>query len=94
MHYPNETETQKDILAPASLRLCHQDRIDQETALRYEGLSYFEREEVTRWLKYNLSKIPMLSKIKRAGMEKLLVGDYRCRSTIALIRHTLNAMGL
>ena len=94
MQCPNERDTEEDILKPAMDRLHHQDSINQETALRYEALSYFEREEISTWLKYNLAKIPMLGKTKRAGMEKLLSGDYRYPSTLVLIRHTLKALGL
>lgn len=94
MQCPNERDTEETILKPATDRLNHQNIINQETALRYEALSYFEREEITKWLKYNLAKIPMLGKTKRAGMEKLLAGDYRYPSTLVLIRHTLEAFGL
>ena len=94
MQCPNESDTEETILKPTMDRLHHQDSINQKTALRYEALSYFEREEITKWLKYNLAKIPMLGKTKRAGMEKLLTGDYRYPSTLVLIRHTLKALGL
>jgi hypothetical protein len=91
--YKNESDTQEEILKPVAGGLKHQDSINQEIALRYEALSYFEREEMTRWLKYNLAKIPMPGKTKRAGMAKLLAGDYRYPSTLVLIRHTLEALG-
>lgn len=94
MQCPNEFDIEETILKPAMDRLHYQDSINQETALRYEALSFFEREEITKWLKYNLAKIPMLGKIKRAGMEKLLAGNYRYPSTLVLIRHTLKALGL
>ena len=94
MQCPNESDTEETILKPALGRLHHQDSINQETALRYEALSFFEREEITKWLKYNLAKIPMPGKTKRAGMAKLLTGDYRYPSTLVLIRHTLKALGL
>jgi len=70
-------EAQDAILKPTALKLSRQDRIDQETLLRHEALSYFEREELRRWLQYNLSKIPLLSKTKRASMEKLRLGNYQ-----------------
>jgi hypothetical protein len=94
MQCPNEFDTEETILKPALDRLHHQDSINQKTALRYEALSYFEREEITKWLKYNLAKIPMLGKTKRAGMAELLSGNYLYPSTLVLIRHTLKALGL
>ena len=94
MQCPNEPDTQERILKPAAERRHHQDSIDQETLWRYEALSYFEREEITRWLKYNLAKIPMLGKTKRAAMAELLSGNYRYPSALVLIRHTLKALGL
>jgi hypothetical protein len=96
MQCPSEFDTEETMagLKPAMDRLHYQDSINQKTALRYEALSYFEREEITKWLKYNLAKIPMLGKTKRAGMEKLLAGNYRYPSTLVLIRHTMKALGL
>ena len=48
MQCPNERDTEEDILKSALGGLHHQDSINQKTALRYEALSYFEREEITR----------------------------------------------
>lgn len=93
MQYPNEHDTKTDILNPKAIQLNRQHSIDQETMLRYEALSYFERKEIRQWLKYNLSKIPMPGKIKREAMTKLLADDYSCPSTLVLIRHTLKALG-
>ena len=94
MNCPNESNTEETILKPALDRLHQQDSINQETILQYEALSYFEREEITKWLKYNLAKISMLGKTKRAGMAELLSGNYRYPSALVLIRHTLKALGL
>jgi hypothetical protein len=94
MQHPNESDTEETVSKLATDRLHHQDSINQKTALRYEALSYFEREEITTWLKYNLAKIPMLGKTKRAGMAELLSGNYLYPSTLVLIRHTLKALGL
>jgi hypothetical protein len=94
MQCPNESDTEEMILKPAADRLHNQDHVNQKTALRYEALSYFEREEITKWLKYNLAKIPMLGKTKRAGMAELLAGNYCYPSALVLIRHTLKVLGL
>ena len=94
MQCPNESDTKETILKPAAERLHQQDSINQKTALRYEALPYFEREEITRWLKYNLAKIPMPGRTKRAGLAELLAGNYRYPSALVLIRHTLKALGL
>lgn len=94
MQCPNEHDTEATILTPTVLRLQRQERINEATQLRYEALSYFEREEITKWLKYNLAKIPMLGKIKRAAMAELLAGNYAYPSTLVLIRHTLQALRL
>ena len=94
MQYPNEHDTKTDILEPKALQLNRQHSMNQETMLRYEALSYFERKEVIQWLKYNLAKIPMLGKIKREAMAKLLAGDYYYPSTLVLIRHTLSVLHL
>jgi hypothetical protein len=93
MQCPNALDTEETILKPAMDRLNHEDSINQGTAMRYEALSYFEREEMTRWLKYNLAKIPMPGKIKRAAMTELLSGNYRYPETLILIRHTVKALG-
>jgi len=48
MQCPNEFDIEETILKPAMDRLRYQDSINQKTALRYEALSYFEREEITK----------------------------------------------
>jgi hypothetical protein len=93
MQCPNEADAEENILKPALSKSHFQHSINQKTALRYESLSYFEREKITRWLKYNLVKIPMSGEIKRTAMVELLSNNYCYPDTLVLIRHTLVAMG-
>lgn len=66
--------------------------VDEQTLLQYERLSYFEKEEVTAWIKKHFSEIPMPSKIKKTGLEQLLAGDFSARSTLAIIRCAMSAL--
>ena len=94
MDCSNASKTEASILRPKAAQLSRQDSINQQTLLRYEALSYFERKEILQWLKYNLAKIPMLGKIKREAMAKLLAGDYEYSSTLVLLRHTMTTLRL
>ena len=66
-----------------------QQRLNQQTLLRYERLSFFQREEIQQWIKNNFSQIPMLSKTKKAGVERLSIGDIEFQATLVIIRYTV-----
>ena len=69
-----------------------QQRLNQQTLLRYERLSFFQREEIQQWIKYNFTQIPMLSKTKKAGLERLLIGDVDFQATLVIIRYAMKAL--
>ena len=69
-----------------------QQCLNQQTLLQYEQLSYFQREEVEQWIKTNFSQIPMLSKTKKGGLERLLIGDVDFQATLVIIRCALKAL--
>lgn len=69
-------------------------KLNQETEQRYNALTYFEREDVIRWLKNNLSTIPILAKTKNTGMQEITAGHIESNSALLLIRHALQALQL
>lgn len=92
MEHPNELETQENILKPSSNQAQHQKSLDQKTLLQYEQLSYFEKEEIIKWLINNLSQIPMFSKTKKAGLKQLLTNNYEFPEPLAMIRHAIKTL--
>ena len=76
----------------SSPNLTPQQRLNQQTLLKYEQLSYFQREEVEQWIRDNFSQIPLLSKTKKAGLERLLKGDVEFQATLFIIRYALKAL--
>ena len=92
--HPDVAQTQQDTPSASSAHVGHQERLSQTTLSRYESLSYFEREEVKKWLKQNLANIPMPSKIKKPGLERLLSGEEEAPAVLVLIRYALKALNL
>ena len=64
MPYKNKFDIQKAALKQISLKQCDQFRLNQNKGLHDNALHYFEFEELSKWLKYNPSKISILGKIK------------------------------
>ena len=94
MEQSTDLGTGANILQQSAAQISRQASLNQQTLDRYEALSYFERQEISQWLKYNLAKIPMLGKIKREAMARLLAGDYEYPATLVLLGHTINALRL
>jgi len=89
-----EIETQEKTIKPLIEQTERQDRLNQSTTTHYERLSYFEREEIAKWLKKNLNDIPMLAKTKKSGLEEILRGGYESKPALLLIRQAIQALGL
>ncbi len=66
--------------------------LDEKTIVRYEQLSFFEREEILHWIEENLSTIPLPIQIKKVALNNLLSGFCSSRSTLLLIRYAMNAL--
>ncbi len=64
MPYKNKFDTQKSDLKLISLKQRHRFGLNQKTGVHDNALHYFEFEELSKWLKYNPSKISILGKIK------------------------------
>jgi len=89
-----EIETQEKTIKPLIEQTERQDRLNQSTTTHYENLSYFEREEIAKWLNKNLNDIPMLTKTKKSGLEEILQGRYESKSALLLIRQAIQALRL
>ena len=89
----NEKETQAKIIRLLETPTEQHKRLKQATMRKYEQLSYFEREEITRWLKKNLKDLPILSKTKQLGLKELLAGHYETKSALLLIRYAMQRLG-
>ena len=92
MAYPNEQETLETVLSPFSVYMNTQLQLNKDTIARYEALSFFEREEISVWLKLNLNTIPIPSVTKHSGLESLLMGDYLSQSALSLIRYAMKRL--
>ena len=71
MAWINEKETQEKIIPPLGAQTKQHKQLNQVTVRKYEQLSYFEQEEIIRWLKKKRSKHPHLNqnqavRVKRA----------------------------
>ena len=82
--------------APRSVVEAHQQhqKLNAANEQRYHALSYFEREEIIRWLKNNLTAIPILAKTKNTGMQEIIAGHTESNSALMLIRYALQALRL
>ncbi len=89
-----EIETQEKTIKPITEQIEKQDKLNQSTIAHYERLSYFEREEITQWLKKNLNNIPMLAKTKKSGLEEILRSRYESKPALLLIRQAMQALRL
>ena len=94
MKTQSEIYTEDNLLKPMSQFNGQQKRLNEITEQRYNSLSYFEREEVVRWLNKNLASIPILVKTKKTGMQEITSGHIGSNSALLLIRHTLQALSL
>ena len=71
-----------------------QRQFNKATMEHYESLNYFEREEIIKWLKKNLTTIPMLAKTKKSALAAILAGHYESNSALTLIWHAIKALKL
>jgi hypothetical protein len=89
-----EIETQEKTIKTITEQTERQDKLNQATLAHFERLSYFEQEEITKWLKKNLNDIPMLAKTKKSGLEEILQGRYESKPALLLIRQAIQALRL
>ena len=86
--------TEDHCLKPMTQFNEQQKRLNAVTEQRYNALSYFEREEMIRWLNKNLGSIPILAKTKRVGIQEIIAGHTESNSALLLIRYALQALRL
>lgn len=68
----------------------HQDYLDRRTFVYYYDLTQDDRLVIINWLKENLENIFLPGKIKRNGIQRLLLGEYKYPSVLLLIRYAIN----